>query len=117
MTIRVGGIRLYEIGRQIFCFDGRARDASTFFIENISLDGSRRDLRLSPPRRGKSQRERQDKERTQQMLRGSLCREGPKAQGWCLWKPSRLRTKFWMQFISLRKCTLGCWRMAERDVS
>src|SRR5438552_3240284 len=51
------------------------------------------------------------------MLRGSLCRDGAKAQESCLWKPSALPTKFWMQLIVLRKWTLGCRRMARCDVS
>src|SRR5216684_5848436 len=41
------------------------------------------------------------------LLRESLCREGLKAQEWCLWKPSILRAKFWMQCIGQRKCTHG----------
>src|SRR4029077_9331929 len=38
------------------------------------------------------------------MLRGSLCRVGPKAQGRHLWKPRRLQTKFWMHPINTRQC-------------
>src|SRR6266478_616840 len=65
VTVRVGGVRLHEIGRQVLCFNGRTRDASAFFIEHVSLHGPRGDLRLAPPIRSKSQRECQTKERTQ----------------------------------------------------
>ena len=49
------------------------------------------------------------------MLRGSLCREGPKAQEWRLWKPPVLRTKFWIQFIGLQKTTMDVegWQVAK----
>ncbi len=65
MTVRICGIRLYEIGRQILCFDCRPRDASALLVQDISLDGSRGNLRLTPHGRGNAQRECQDEKRTQ----------------------------------------------------
>jgi len=32
--------------------------------------------------------------RKNKLLRQSLCREGPKAQEWCLWKPSGFESSF-----------------------
>ncbi len=57
MPIGVSRFRLSKVGIQILGFDGCTRDASALLIKNISLNGSRADLRLSPPRRGKAQRE------------------------------------------------------------
>ena len=53
VTVRICGVRLHEIGRQVFCFNGRTRDAPASFIEHVSLHGPCGDLRLAPPERGK----------------------------------------------------------------
>src|SRR5205814_4053618 len=65
MAVRAGCFRLREIRIKILGFNGCARDAPTFLIENIPLHRSASDLRLSPPGRGKPQRECKDKKHTQ----------------------------------------------------
>ncbi len=50
MSVGTAGLCLHEIGCQILCFDGCARNASALLIKYISLDASRGDLRLCPTR-------------------------------------------------------------------
>src|SRR5207244_12449668 len=52
MTIRIGSLGLCEVRIQIFRFDICTSDTSSFFIDKVTLDRARGDLRLCTHERG-----------------------------------------------------------------